>query len=107
VVVAAAEQRPVLCIEQRQPVGGHEQQAGPLYAVPCHGRGEGDDVRHTEFWARLDRALGPAYSRSWAEQQVIPELEGRTVLEALEAGETPKRVWRAVWATLELPASER
>jgi hypothetical protein len=29
------------------------------------------------------------------------------VLEALEAGETPKRVWRAVWATLELPASER
>ena len=24
-------------------------------------------MRHTEFWARLDAALGPAYSRAWAE----------------------------------------
>jgi hypothetical protein len=64
-------------------------------------------VRHTEFWARMEAALGPSYARSWAGQHVIGALEGRTVLEALAAGEPPKVVWRAVWAELELPARER
>jgi hypothetical protein len=60
-------------------------------------------VRHTEFWARMEQALGPAYARSWAEQHVIGELGSRTVNEALDAGEAPKQVWRAVWRTLDLP----
>ena len=64
-------------------------------------------MRHTEFWARMETALGPSYARSWAEQQVLGELGGRTVVEALAAGEPPKVVWRAVWAALELPARER
>jgi hypothetical protein len=64
-------------------------------------------VRHTEFWARMEAALGPAYARSWAEQHVLGELGGRTVVEALGAGEPPKVVWRAVWAALGLPARER
>ncbi len=64
-------------------------------------------MRHTEFWARMEAALGPAYARSWAEQHVLSELDGRTVLEALAAGEPPKVVWRAVWAELGLPARDR
>jgi hypothetical protein len=64
-------------------------------------------MRHTEFWSRMEDALGPAYARSWASQQVLGELGGHTVDEALAAGESPKTVWRAVWAALELPASER
>lgn len=64
-------------------------------------------MRHTEFWARMERALGPSYARSWAGQHVLAELDGRTVEEALAAGEDPKVVWRAVWAALELPARER
>ena len=64
-------------------------------------------MRHTEFWARMDQNLGRAYSRTWAEQQVIAGLDHRTVVEALEAGEPPKRVWHAVWERLELPPSER
>jgi hypothetical protein len=64
-------------------------------------------MRHTEFWARLDHALGPASSRSWAELRVIGELGGRTVVEALAAGTPPKQVWAAVWRVLELPESER
>jgi hypothetical protein len=64
-------------------------------------------VRHTEFWSRMDDALGPAYARVWAEQHVLRDLGGRTVLEALADGEQPKVVWRAVWAALELPARER
>ena len=64
-------------------------------------------MRHTEFWDRMEAALGPAYARSWASMQVIGELGGRTVDEALAAGIAPKQVWRAVWAVLELPARER
>ena len=64
-------------------------------------------MRHTEFWARMDHVLGPAYARSWASMFVLTELGGRTVDEALAAGVSPKEVWRVVWATLELPARER
>ena len=64
-------------------------------------------MRHTEFWARMEQSLGPAYARSWAERHVLRELDGRTVVEALTEGESPKSVWRAVWADLELPARER
>lgn len=64
-------------------------------------------MRHTEFWARMEQALGPSYARSWAEQHVLGELGERTVLESLAVGEDPKRVWRAVWAELGLPPHER
>jgi hypothetical protein len=64
-------------------------------------------VKHTEFWSRLDDALGPAYARSWASMYVLADLGGRTVDEALAAGMPPKQVWRAVWAALDLPARER
>lgn len=64
-------------------------------------------MRHTEFWDRMDAALGPAYSRSWAERFVMADLGGRTAQEALEAGVSPKEVWRAVHAALDLPAGDR
>jgi Protein of unknown function (DUF3046) len=53
-------------------------------------------VRLTDFWARLDAVFGPAYAASVAADQVIPQLDGRTVDEALEAGVPVLRVWRAV-----------
>jgi hypothetical protein len=64
-------------------------------------------MRHTEFWDRLDNALGPAWSRSWAELFVIGELGSRTAVEALDAGVAPKQVWAAVWRVLELPETQR
>lgn len=64
-------------------------------------------MRHTEFWHRMERALGPAYARSWSQQFVIAELGERTANDALEAGVPPKEVWRAVWSVLGLPASEK
>jgi hypothetical protein len=51
--------------------------------------------------------LGDGYAQVWSQQQVLADLDGRTVEQALASGEPPKRVWRAVWAVLELPASER
>ena len=64
-------------------------------------------MRHTEFWSRMEQALGPAYAAAWASQYVMADLGGRTAQEALDSGEDPKDVWRAVWRALDLPASER
>lgn len=64
-------------------------------------------MRHTEFWSRMDAALGPAYSRTWADQFVMADLGGRTASQALADGVPPKQVWAAVWAALELPARDR
>ena len=55
----------------------------------------------------MERHLGPAYARTWAYEQVLPELEERTVAQALDEGWPPKAVWRAVWSRLELPPAER
>jgi Protein of unknown function (DUF3046) len=55
----------------------------------------------------MEQHLGNAYSRVWAREQVLRDLDGRTVDQALAAGESPQRVWRAVWGALELPDSER
>jgi hypothetical protein len=64
-------------------------------------------MRHTEFWSRMDDALGGGYAQVWADQHVMADLGERTVSEALAAGVPPKQVWAAVWAALELPARER
>jgi len=56
----------------------------------------------------MTEALGSSsYAQLWSEQQVMASLGGRTVQEALAAGESPKLVWRAVWENLELPMSLR
>lgn len=51
--------------------------------------------------------LGASYAPVWAAMQVLAELDGRTVDEAIAAGIPAKRIWRAVWAYLELGDRER
>ncbi len=55
-------------------------------------------VRLTDFWARLEQVFGPGYAASVAADQVIPQLGGRTIQQALAAGEETVTVWRAVVA---------
>jgi hypothetical protein len=55
-------------------------------------------VRLTDFWARLDQVFGPGYAASVAADQVLPQLGGRTIQQALAAGEETVVVWRAVVA---------
>jgi hypothetical protein len=64
-------------------------------------------VRHTEFWDRMDAVLGSDYARTWAREHVLFGLDERTVSQALDSGEDPKRVWREVWKALNLPTSLR
>lgn len=64
-------------------------------------------MRRTEFWQRMERHFGRAYAESVARDQVIAELDGRTVDQALAEGEDVKAVWRAVCRTFDVPARER
>ena len=64
-------------------------------------------MREAELWVRLEKALPIGYARVWADQVVLAELEGRTVVDALAAGLPVKRIWRAAWAQLELPATQQ
>lgn len=64
-------------------------------------------MRLTDFWARMNRRFGSAYAESFARDQVLTGLGGRTVTEALAAGVEAKVVWRAVCESVDVPASER
>lgn len=64
-------------------------------------------VRLTDFWERMEHHLGATYADSWARDYVIDGLGGRTVHQALEAGEDTKVVWRAVADALRLPPGQR
>ncbi len=55
-------------------------------------------MRLTDFWYRMTQVFGDAYARSVAEDQVLATLGGRTVEQALAAGEETVTVWRAVVA---------
>ncbi len=46
----------------------------------------------------MDQVFGPVYAASVASDQVLPQLGGRTVRQALEAGFETVTVWRAVCA---------
>jgi len=60
-------------------------------------------VRLTDFWQRMDAVFGVGYARSWAHDHVIAELGGRTVVQALAAGEDTVAVWRAVCRHVDVP----
>ena len=62
-------------------------------------------MRLTEFWSRMERLLGETYADSFARDQVLATLGGRTVHEALRQGEDTKDVWRAVLAAQEAQRS--
>jgi hypothetical protein len=55
----------------------------------------------------MRKHLGEVYADTYAREQVLGEIGSRTVHEALADGESTQRVWRAVWAALKLPESER
>ena len=64
-------------------------------------------MRLTDFWGRMERRFGAAYAASYAADQVLSTLGGRTVQQALDDGEDAKQVWRAVCDATAAPASER
>jgi len=64
-------------------------------------------VRQTEFWQGMEARFGAAYARSYAADQVLATLQGRSVVQALEDGDDVKSVWRAVCEAAHVPAADR
>ncbi len=60
-------------------------------------------VRLTDFWERMELTFGRTYARSWAADQHLSSLDGRTVQEALHQGVDTREVWRAVCAHAAVP----
>lgn len=64
-------------------------------------------MRLSDFWERMEAALGAGYARSWAADFHVPKLDGRTVEQAIAQGEDTQVIWRAVHETLGLEAKFR
>ncbi len=60
-------------------------------------------MRLTEFRGLMATHFGPARASSVAADHVFSVLGGRTVDQALDAGEDPKAVWFAVCDDFEVP----
>lgn len=55
----------------------------------------------------MRQQFGDAYAQSVAKDHVMAELDGRTIEQALADGVPAKKVWQAVVATFDVPASLR
>lgn len=64
-------------------------------------------VRLTHFRQLMADEFGSVRAGSLATDHVFGELGGRTVEQALEAGEDPKEVWRVVCRTFDVPPERR
>jgi hypothetical protein len=64
-------------------------------------------VRLTAFWSRMQAEFGPGYVDSFARDFVLADLGGRTVEQALAAGEDAGVVWRAVCVAMAIPPARR
>ena len=64
-------------------------------------------MRLSEFWVRMEDHFGVGYARSVARDHVLARLGGRTVEQAIAAGEPAKQVWRAVCAAYDVPPARR
>ena len=63
-------------------------------------------MRYSELWDLVDDVFGPL-GRTLVRDQVIGGLGDRTCAQALDAGEEPVVVWRALCDAMEVPAALR
>jgi hypothetical protein len=64
-------------------------------------------VRLSHFWVLMNDEFGEGYASSLAQHLVLGVLGERTVVQALEAGESPRRVWQALCDAMDVPESRR
>ncbi|HEY7226384.1 MAG TPA: DUF3046 domain-containing protein [Micromonosporaceae bacterium] len=55
-------------------------------------------MKLTDLWHRLEQTFGPAYAASVARDQVLSQLNGRTIDQALAEHVEVHDIWRAVVA---------
>lgn len=65
------------------------------------------DVRLTEFHELVREEFGQARGDSLLIDHVLLSLGGRTAAEAIEAGQEPRDVWRALCVEFDVPPARR
>ena len=55
-------------------------------------------MKLTDLWSRLSQTFGPEYAASVADDQVLTQLGGRTINQALADHVEVHNIWRAVVA---------
>lgn len=64
-------------------------------------------MRYSEFWDLVDDVFGPRIGRTLVTDQVLGPLGERTGAQALEDGEEPRVVWRALCDAMDVPKELR
>ncbi|WP_040161916.1 DUF3046 domain-containing protein [Mobilicoccus massiliensis] len=64
-------------------------------------------MRESEFWRLMNDEFGESYANMVGRTQQLGELGGRTVVDALDAGVPPRRVWDALCDHMGIPAERR
>ena len=64
-------------------------------------------MRLSIFWNLMNDEFGETYASSLAQHHALGVLGDRTVAQALEAGESPRRVWLALCDAMDVPESRR
>lgn len=64
-------------------------------------------MRLQEFWSRLDGQFGAMRAQTVARDHVFAALDGRSALEAIDAGVPVRRVWLAICEAYEVPPRDR
>jgi hypothetical protein len=59
-------------------------------------------VRLSEFWKRMEARFGTTYAHSLAADYRMNSL-GATVQDAIERGDSPQSIWRAVCQEFDVP----
>ncbi|YAL84663.1 DUF3046 domain-containing protein [Dermacoccaceae bacterium W4C1] len=55
------------------------------------------------MWQLLEEEFGPGYGRHLAASQSLPELDDRTLEQALAEGVDPRTAWFALCRAMEIP----
>ncbi|TMS52975.1 DUF3046 domain-containing protein [Mycobacterium sp. DBP42] len=63
-------------------------------------------MRLTEFNELVDGQFGTMRGRSLLVDHVLGALDGRTAAQAIEDGEEPRNVWRALCADFDVPRDQ-
>lgn len=63
-------------------------------------------MRLTEFRELVEAQFGPVRGASLLVDHVLTRFGGRTAAQAIEAGEEPRDVWRALCADFDVPRDQ-
>ncbi|MGN5239870.1 MULTISPECIES: DUF3046 domain-containing protein [unclassified Rhodococcus (in: high G+C Gram-positive bacteria)] len=64
-------------------------------------------MRLTEFHEMVRDEFGQVYGDALLRDHILLELGGRTAEQAIEAGQEPREVWRALCEEFDVPAVRR